>query len=196
MEVTSLEGPQPMSGRPNSPFRPGQTREMTDTLISDPQERRRRGQAAIDAAIELNPFLADTIDMPPLPANTEEWTYMWKRYSVGGATDDRNIYAATSGRLRWQFLTAQDLGPKDRKKLEGLASVEGRHAGRIVFKDLMAARAPTYLVRQMQEAQQIKSRELIMRTKGEYAQAGRRVGIRTALEENDEKFVDMGEGEE
>lgn len=93
--------------------------------------------AADYGAFEENPFLQeDQQGLPYVPDEPDkDIAYCWIRHSLGGQSDAKNILANTTGKLRYEFVKAEDM-----PHLMPLKAEQAGMGGLIVYNDVALAK--------------------------------------------------------
>lgn len=138
-----------------------------DAAGDDRLARLRRKRAIELEAMRDNPFLEEEQPgLPKLPDDDPGWAYKWVRHSLpaAGATENRqtdtaNLQNAVQGRLPYEFVRIADLPAKWQSYLQSFAVVEGRHAGYLVYHDLIAARTEKRLRDMKMAANEYRARQ-------------------------------------
>ena len=172
-------------------YRAGRVRELRDMLDDNPVNRRREMARRQAMAEEANPFLRETANpFPLLPTDDPDWCYCWIRHQIEGDPDGKNLSQHQSGLLVWDFVKMSDLTSQQQGRIRHYAQVEGRMGGNIVYRDVVAMRAPRHLVEMRDAAYQIRAREQILRTKQQFRSHFQGGESRGYIEEDSTGFVD------
>ena len=172
-----------------------QRRPMVADMDRDDERlaRLRRQRAQQMRAMADNPFLnEEAVGLPPLPDDDPEWAYAWKRHSLPAASatenrqvDTKNLQIAVHGRLPYEFVSIDMLPPAWRDKMRTFAVLEGKHEGKLVYNDLIAARTQRHLRNQKVAADNYRAAELRKSLKSDLAADMRAQGFSPYVEDRE-----------
>lgn len=160
--------------------------------MAEAKRRRRRAD---------NIFLTDHDDpsgFPQLPNDDPEWSYKWIRWQIpperGGPkeVDTSNLQDSTTGRLPYEYVRMDQLPERWQNKLMMHRVIEGRYAGNLVHKDLIAGRTPRYLRDMQVDAYEFNAEEQRADLLSSQQEAMRRRHLRPrgVVDEEDRGFAD------
>lgn len=163
---------------------------------SDERLARLRRQRAMQLKARAdNPFIdEEQPGLPPLPGADDdpEWAYKWIRHSLPAASgtenrqvDTQNLQGSVHGRLPYEFVRVDMLPPAWQAKMQTFSVMEGRHAGFLVYNDLIAGRTPRRLRDMKVAANEYKAEQQRADIRGGLSEQMRRNGFRPWSEDEE-----------
>lgn len=134
-------------------------------------------------------FLAEEEGPLGIGIDDPDFAYKWIRHMLrgeGDGVDRHNLVAHAQGRLRWDFVRLEELPAVWRERLRIYVSDAGPHAGFVVNKDLILARAPRNKRDGYLRAQQYRAEQQRAQVRRSFDAAVRRGGSEVVYAQDQE----------